>query len=329
MATSSINTCPLCGQSAEVETLLNDYNQHFYLCIICGRFAFCDDILYNIDKDKTMSFLYYNLRVYKQNKEKNNFFYIGNGKNFDLIKTEYPLSICVSLDEIDNWFPNSFNEKIDTILLGLSELSSYYGHKTSFENYNFFLSLLFIKRFNKNNRISDMDISMAVKWFSNYFEENNLLSFDDRHIVTVLPDGWKRIDELQKNNVNNKQVFIAMSFDESMKGVQENIEIAIRKAGYIPRVMNKIEHNNHIVPEILFEIRQSKFVIAEFSNNNNGAYYEAGYALGLGKQVIHVCNEKAFKKKGHFDIKQILTVFWNTEDEIIDKLYNRIISTII
>ena len=143
-----------------------------------------------------------------------------------------------------------------------------------------------------------------------------------------MPKSLKRIDELQKYHINNKQVFVAMSFAENMKAVQENIEISIRKAGYVPCVMNKIEHNNQIVPEILYQIRQSKFVIAEFTTRNNGAYYEAGYALALGKQVIHVCKRKAFMKKGHFDIKQISTVLWNTEDEIVDALYNRIISTI-
>jgi nucleoside 2-deoxyribosyltransferase len=134
--------------------------------------------------------------------------------------------------------------------------------------------------------------------------------------------------ELQKNQINSKQVFVAMSFSENMKEVQEKIEEGIRQAGYIPHVMNKSEHNNQIVPEILYQIKQSKFIVAEFSTNNNGAYYEAGYAAGLGKEVIHICNNDKFKEEGHFDIKQKSTVLWETVDDIQDALFRRIEATI-
>ena len=57
----------------------------------------------------------------------------------------------------------------------------------------------------------------------------------------------------------------------------------------------------------------------------NGAYFEEGYAMGLGKPVIQLC------KKGvqfHFDIAQKNTIMWETENEIPEKLCNRIKATI-
>ena len=35
---------------------------------------------------------------------------------------------------------------------------------------------------------------------------------------------------------------------------------------------------------IIAQIRASKFVVADFTRNRGGVYYEAGFALGLGSQ---------------------------------------------
>ena len=92
--------------------------------------------------------------------------------------------------------------------------------------------------------------------------------------------------------------------------------------------MGEIQHNHQIVPEMLYEIKNSRFVVAELSQHNNGAYYEAGYALGLGKEVIHICSEKELKSKLHFDVAQINTITYKDVNEIADKLKKRIQVTI-
>ena len=52
-----------------------------------------------------------------------------------------------------------------------------------------------------------------------------------------------------------------------------------------------------------------------------GVYFEAGYARGLGKEVIVTCkdNEEANERR-HFDIDQLNTLFWDEKD---GKLYDR------
>ena len=92
--------------------------------------------------------------------------------------------------------------------------------------------------------------------------------------------------------------------------------------------MDEIEHNHQIVPEMLYEIREAKFVIAELTGHNNGAYFEAGYALGLGKEVIQICSKSKFGEDGHFDVKQINTILWDDTDDLIKKLVARIKATI-
>ena len=45
------------------------------------------------------------------------------------------------------------------------------------------------------------------------------------------------------------------------------------------------------MPEIFYEIKQSKFVVVDVTKQNNGAYYEAGHDKALGKEVIVCCKK--------------------------------------
>lgn len=81
-------------------------------------------------------------------------------------------------------------------------------------------------------------------------------------------------------------------------------------------------------------IRESRFLILEITDPNYGAYYEAGYALGLGKEVIICCKEEISTKKyetdeeqkyqkylqPHFDIAQKQILFWKDYKDLTLKL---------
>ncbi|MGO9847825.1 MAG: hypothetical protein ACLPKT_14875, partial [Methylocella sp.] len=56
-----------------------------------------------------------------------------------------------------------------------------------------------------------------------------------------------------------------------------------------------------------------RFLIADLSDDNAGAYWEAGFAEGLGKPVIYVCRarEGGELKKTHFDANHRHTVRWD------------------
>ena len=111
--------------------------------------------------------------------------------------------------------------------------------------------------------------------------------------------------------------------------IAESFKKAINACGYAPRIMSEIEHNNQIVPEIFFEIEQSKFTVVDVTYPNNGAYYEAGYAQALGKQVIVCCRKKEFDDKVvHFDISQKSMIVWKDEAELVERLKKRIEATV-
>lgn len=63
------------------------------------------------------------------------------------------------------------------------------------------------------------------------------------------------------------------------------------------------------------EIRKAKFLIADLTDENRGAYWEAGFAEGLGKKVYYTCEASKFKKdKSHFDTEHMLTIKWSSDN---------------
>lgn len=238
----------------------------------------------------------------------------------------------MSIKEVDNWYPDKFSDKIDMILLKLSQLSRYIGDDISISSSEI-ASLLFIIKISEPN-FSVLSENTQIKFLLGHLSSVSYITYTvntsklAQYKIQLRSNGWQRIDELEKTNENNKNVFVAMSFDDDMKIVRENIKRGIEYAGYLSVIMDEVEHNRQIVPEMLHEIRNAKFVVAELTKHNNGAYFEAGYALGLGKEVIHLCKKDNFGKGAHFDVKQVNTILWEKEEDIAELLKKRINATI-
>lgn len=155
--------------------------------------------------------------------------------------------------------------------------------------------------------------------------------YRDNFSITAL--GWQKIDELRKKEQTVKQGFVAMSFRDETKPIREAFRTAMRESGYSVAVIDEKEHNNQIVPEIFYEIERSKFVVVDVTYPNYGAYYEAGYAQALGKQVIICCRKAEFddkenKDRPHFDIAQKAMVVWKDENDLVARLKKRIEATV-
>lgn len=143
--------------------------------------------------------------------------------------------------------------------------------------------------------------------------------------ITITPEGYARIDELQKYSAHGRNVLVAMQFGEETLKLREAIRQGIKDAGYHAIFIDEVQHNDFITPELLKYIRDSKFVVVDHTHKNNGAYFEEGYALGVGKPVIQLCQKD---QRLHFDIAQKNTIMWDVEESIPTQLTNRIKATI-
>jgi len=158
--------------------------------------------------------------------------------------------------------------------------------------------------------------------------------------LRILSKGLQRIRELKSQAAGDQsQAFVAMWFDPSRDKFFDVMEKAAKDAGFDKclRIDNK-EHNNKICDEIIAEIRKSQCLIADFTGNRGGVYFEAGFALGLGIPVIWLVDDHWWNEKDehgnrindiHFDTRQYAHINYTNEDDLHERLKNRIEATIL
>ncbi len=149
---------------------------------------------------------------------------------------------------------------------------------------------------------------------------------------TLTVEGYARLAELETANAESSKGFVAMWFNPTTdKAWEEGIKRGIEDAGYEAVRIDQKEHINKIDDEIIAEIRRSRFVVADFTQGKDGArggvYYEAGFAHGLGIEVIFTCREDALQNV-HFDTRQYNHIVWKTPEELRQGLAARISAVI-
>jgi hypothetical protein len=147
--------------------------------------------------------------------------------------------------------------------------------------------------------------------------------------VRMSMKGWRQAQPVATTGGLPGQCFVAMWFsDETRTAYEHGIEPAIKDAGFRPMRIDRKEHNNEIPDEILAEIRNSEFMVADFTGQRAGVYYEAGFAMGLGRKVIWCCRQDEIDRL-HFDTNHRNHIGWQAPQELRERLYARIRATIL
>jgi nucleoside 2-deoxyribosyltransferase len=155
--------------------------------------------------------------------------------------------------------------------------------------------------------------------------------FKDREGMPQLPPAptWKayqKLEELQASGRTSNRAFVAMAFAPSYDDVWlKVIRPAILAAGYNPIRVDKEQHSERIDDFIIAQIRRCRFLVADFTGQRNGVYFEAGFAHGLGRKVIWMCNESE-KDKLHFDTRQFNHIMYTDMDQARMQLTDRIVA---
>jgi len=138
--------------------------------------------------------------------------------------------------------------------------------------------------------------------------------------------GWERLEEMKRSGRSSNRAFVAMWFDQAMDDLYTKaVDPAIRKAGYLPLRIDRLEHVNRIDDEIIGQIKRSRFMVADFTGQRHGVYFEAGLMTGLGRTVIWMCGKDELKKM-HFDVRQFNFIDYESLEEAETRLYNRILA---
>jgi len=154
--------------------------------------------------------------------------------------------------------------------------------------------------------------------------------------LTLSFDGWKRFEEMKRSVSETRKAFMAMKFnDPEIEGFFDLcLKPAVEKTGFRLVHIGRNPKEGSIDERIIAEIRTSRFVVADLTHGNQGAYWEAGVAKGLGKPVFYTCLKDFFDKKGdytetggvHFDTRQQYIIVW--EKDKFDEATKNIKATI-
>lgn len=141
----------------------------------------------------------------------------------------------------------------------------------------------------------------------------------DRHL-TITPEGWTELERPGEDGVIRNRVFIALSFKEDMnEPYTHGIKAGIEGCHCDPRCLKDIVHTEDINNKILAEIALAEFVVADVTHHSNGVYFEAGYAMALGRPVVFTCRDD-HQGACHFDTSHYPHLFWKTPEELREKL---------
>lgn len=125
-----------------------------------------------------------------------------------------------------------------------------------------------------------------------------------------------------RNGARSTHAFMAMEYgDAELQTVfSDHLMPAVAATGFSLRKANDPHQPAGSIDDTMrVDIRTSRFVICDLSHGNRGAYWEAGFAEGIGRPVIYLCKAEVLTNEQHrahphFDTRQQLIVPWNLAD---------------
>lgn len=303
-----LKQCPICKLDNQKVLAERDYGDKVtYDCSRCGRYTIsgtAEAVAKQNDKSAELS---------------------GWLRERNILGIEIPMLTSDFLKEVVKTLPNySPLEKQNKLLKAIELLTSYPGREVILDSKNE-VSLAWAQNEEEFKYYLKSLMDRGLIEISNPGRR----SLNDPHYPMIITAaGWEHLEQDQTNLTSKTQGFVAMSFDKGLLPVYENaIAPAIESTGYRPYRVDSKPHLDRIDAKIIAEIKNSRFVVADVTQQKAGVYYEAGFAHGLGIPVIW-CVRRDDLDNVHFDTRQYNHILWETEEELKEKLRDVILATI-
>jgi hypothetical protein len=163
----------------------------------------------------------------------------------------------------------------------------------------------------------------AWRYIVDYLRQERLLTYgydgppnEQISIMLTIP-GWSRYEELQDEPSNSRTAFMAMKFGkpELDEIFRDHLIPAVDATGFRLERLDMNPKPGLIDARMEVEIRAARFMVADLTYGSYGAYWEAGFAAGLGKPVFYTCEKGYFETDGsHFDTNHHYTVLWDSTE---------------
>ncbi len=158
-----------------------------------------------------------------------------------------------------------------------------------------------------------------------YLEVGDEMPYAEKRVDCQLTrSGWQRIRDIKDRRIISDQAFVAMSFDSTLNFIYDNaIYLALKSCNFNPYRIDRQHFSGKVDDMIISEIRKSGILIADFTQNKPGVYFEAGFAMGLKIPVIWTCRDTDMNAV-HFDTNHFSHIVWNDASDFESKLKARI-----
>jgi hypothetical protein len=157
------------------------------------------------------------------------------------------------------------------------------------------------------------------EWIAGHLISQSLVNFDPPVVEAVCAsltyNGWLRYEELQRQSSDSRTAFMAMKFGRPRSDAmfRDHFIPAVGATGFELQRLDTRPKAGLIDARMEVDIRTARFLLADLTHGNRGAYWEAGFAAGLGKPVFYTCEEGYFRRySAHFDTNHHYIVMWNS-----------------
>lgn len=244
---------------------------------------------------------------------------LSNGAEFDL-RTVYDENKLKEF--IDTYYITlTPEEKLDSVLEYLNKLTSFDGESIELEKpQGIDIPKMYFNHYKEWEYYLESAISQG--YINTYTDFNGEYTTQYYNLAV---SGLTRLIKIYERKTS-RFCFVAMAFTNEMDEIYKGaIEPAIINCGFEPYIVNKInvESDKTINDAILAGIKKARFTIADFTGHRGGVYFEAGYALGRGQNVIYTCKEDEMSK-AHFDVRNYQHIVWTDTVDLKKKLIDKI-----
>lgn len=321
----SIKKCPICSRACELNYICDFGNYKTLNCMYtCSLIIDEKLLLKSIENEKKLNMVFSDLIAHRNNEPQGRHYY------FDEESPERQViindRIGINVASLMNDYPIQMLDLFDCVLLNMYHLESGWPIPDNPSGFSYDQTRMRMCFGVPNTDRAEDNLVVRSMETIGYIVSNG-------RIINFTKMGWDRIRELLGKSEASKTAFIALAF-KGTDMIREGIKAAIKDAGFEPVVVDEVEHNNQIVPEIFSQIGKCRFLVMDLSIPNYGAYYEAGIARGMGKTTILTCNRETYndtEHKGnrpHFDVAQQSMIIWEDIEDLKSKLVSRIKMTI-
>ena len=287
-------TCPVCSTQIDENEIrsVSGYDSSCFPCPLCGNFNISNPLLsllpstLNKEKDAVAKISHAIRQMQKNNQTPT--------LTIDTVNKilERPLPRPrEQADLLIRWLAENIEGPGETIWVEPKNLKAIIGSKSD-EGFALILNHLF-------------DIGFVTG------SQAETMGAPGRAHATLSFEGWDYYENLKHGGAIYRKAFMAMKFGDPIldKIVSNVFKPNVKQAGFELVKLDDNPKAGLIDDRLRVEIQSSDFIIADLTHDNHGAYWEAGYAEGMGKPVIYTCEKQKFETvKTHFDTNHHLTI---------------------